>query len=480
MPATAEPVRGFSLADFDGPNQPADNQPLYQQTGKPAETTPEPAPAAPPAEPDKDKTEPEPKDAGTEDQDEGPVSLSEAMDDEAKTRGDEEKAAAEEAKKTAEAEAEKPKVEAEKPAPDRDADLNPEIGPHVRPSTRKIITEMQAKAKAARDKEEAAIARAEAAEAKAREAEEKGKSVEPPKEMVEKIKMLEERVRELDISKDPALEAKYDRKISANQTVIVDLLKAQGFGMVADKDGKFVENPKAIADLVKSGLTMKALYPLTKKLREADLVDEADAIEEAVRENNRLARDKQAEIESWKGDYTKRQQAKEAETKQHQERRQAEFRTQTDSQLNAQLDELAKNFSYIKRPAAPLPTDSPSTVQAKNKAIAEYDAAAKQIETAVKGLNPADAPPEKFAEVVGRINASAIQAIVLKTHVLPRVIKDMAAKDARIKELEAKLGKIENAGRLSRTQSATTDERSSDNGRPAPQSLEDAFGSGPG
>jgi len=59
-------------------------------------------------------------------------------------------------------------------------------------------------------------------------------------------------------------------------------------------------------------------------------------------------------------------------------------------------------------------------------------------------------------------------------------VKDLAAKDARIKQLEAEVGKIVNAGKLSRTQSATNEERGGGNGgKPEATSLEDAFGSGP-
>lgn len=495
MPAAAEPVRGFSLADFDGPGQPADVATIDPKTGvviAPAapepRPEPEPTPTAEPA-PVPEREEPEtperPENEPTDKvvDDEAPQSLNEAMDEQARSGTDAAKEKAAAAKKAADdAAVEKAKADGAKPtteAKERDADLKVELGAHVRPSTRKIITDFQAKATAARDKEEAAVARAEAAEAKARELEEKAKTVEPPKELVEENKRLLERVRELDITKDPALEAKYDRRITANQTSIVDVLKAQGFGTIRKEDGTSVDNPKAIAELLKSGLTYETLHPLIQKLKEGGLHADARKIERLIDQNESLSEERQAEIESWKGDYEKRQQSRQQETKQQQEKRQAEFRQQTDLQLNAAIDELAKNFSYIKKPAAPLPTDTPATVQAKNKAIADYDAAAKQIESDVAALDPGKAPPEKFAQTVGRINASAIQAIILQRQVLPRVIKEMQAKDARIKALEAEVGKIVNAGKLSRTQSSTTEERNAAAGKQEATSLEDAFGAGP-
>lgn len=492
MPAAVEPVRGFALSDFDGPGQPADNPTIDTTTGKvidpppaPARTEPLPEPSPTPEEKPEDtpeRPEKEPTDKTKDDEDEGPSSFNEALDEQERAGSDEAKAKAAADKKAADdAAAEKAKAAAEKPAEatERDADLKVELGAHVRPSTRKIITEFQAKATAARDKEEQAIARAAAAEAKAAELEAKSKTVEPPKDLVEELKSLRERVRELDITKDPALEAKYDKRITSNQTSIVEVLKSEGFGKVQKEDGSSIDNPKAIADLMKSGLSYETLHPLIEKLKGAGLHASARKIERLLDQNDSLAEERQAEIESWKGDYQKRQQTREQETKAQQEKRQSEFRQQTDLQLNAEIDELAKNFSYIKKPAAPLPTDTPATAAAKNKAIAEYDVAAKQIETAVASLDIGKAPPEKHAEIVGRINASAIQAIILKNQVLPRVIKEMAAKDARIKALEAEVGKIVNAGKLSRTQSATTEERNASNGKPEATSLDDAFGNGP-
>lgn len=495
MPAALEPVRGFSLADFDGPGQPADVATIDPKTGvviAPAapdpKQEPEPTPTPEPA-PAPEKEEPEtperPENEATDKvvDDEAPQSLNEAMDEQAKSGTDAAKEKAAAAKKAAEdAAAEKAKAEGgEKPAEakERDKDLQVELGAHVRPSTRKIITKFQSEVTAARDREEAAIARAEAAEAKAREFEEKAKTVEPPKELVEENKRLREQVRELDITKDPEIAEKYDKRIASNQTTIIDVLKGQDYGKIRKEDGTLVDNPSVIAKLLKDGLTYENLHPLVEKLKAGGEYADARKIERMIDQNETLAEEKQKVIESWKGDFDKRQQFKQQETKQQQEKRQAEFRQQTDLQLNAALDELAKNFSYIKKPAAPLPTDTPATVQAKNKAISDYEAAAKQIEADVAALDPGKAAPEKFAETVGRINASAIQAIILQRQVLPRVIKEMQAKDARIKALEAEVGKIVNAGKLSRTQSSTVEERNAAAGKPEATSLDDAFGAGP-
>ena len=367
MPAAVEPVRGFALADFDGPDQPPDNPTIDQTTGKVIDPPPAPerteTPAAPepgtadePEKKDEPETPERPEGEATDEDDDSPTSLNEAMDEQAKSGTAEEKARiAAEKKKADEASEEKAKSEVEKSAEakERDADLKVELGAHVRASTRKLITEFQSKAAAARDKEEAAQARAEAAEAKARELEEKTKTAEPPKELLDEVKTLRERVRELDISKDPVLEQKYDRRIETNNKSIVEVLKAQGYDTVRVDlgDGKFETkpNPNAIPELIKSGLTLKNLSPLIKKLEDGGLIEEAETIRESLRENGRMAREKQAEIDSWKGDYQKRQQVREQETKQQAEKRQAEFRQQTDFQLNADTEALAKRLGTPSR-----------------------------------------------------------------------------------------------------------------------------------
>lgn len=370
---------------------------------------------------------------------------------EAKKKEEEEAAAA--------AEKEKETAEAEKPnTDDRDKDLKIEHGPNTHLNTRKKFDAIAAKTKAARDERDAAIAEREALRKERDEFKAKVESKEPPKELVEENKKLLEKVRELDIAQDPVLRKKYDEPAEANNERILNILRTHKYDKtkVTKSDGteEFIDNPTAIPRLLKDGLTLKNLNPLIQALEKADLVEDAEDIREAIRANRRLADEKQVQIQSWKGDYSRRKQAQEQETKAQQEKRQADFIAHTDTQLKAEVDELSKNFSYLKRPAGPLPTDPPAVVAAKNKQIAEFEAAEKQVAEAVKGLNTSEAPPEKFAEVVGRINANAIQSIMLKTHVLPRVLKEMAAKDARIKELEARLSKIDNASRISRAQGA--------------------------
>lgn len=483
MPAAIEEqVRGFALSDFTNiPNPPPDDGPKTEET--PATKPAESAVAAqaepkikPLIEPDPEPEASKEKAKETPDPD-GHDSLETAMrhGPEDRKKATEEKRGAD--KKTQEEAAAKAAEATGKPPPtDRDADLKGDPPPHVHPTTRKIITEFKTKAKAARDERDAVAKERDALKAERDQLNEKIKVAPASKELETEVTTLRERLREADITKDPIIEAKYDRPIADNNKVIVDTLKAQGFGKVRGEDDKMTDDPKAIDALVRGGLTLKNLTPLIKKLDEAELVEEAEAIREALRQNHRLTADKQREIESWKGDFSKRQQARDAQVKQQTEQTHADFAKHTDTHYRGELSELEKTVPYLRRPAEPLATDTPAVAKAKQTAIEEFDAAAKQIETHVREMSPANAPPEKQAEIGGRINANAILAVALKAHVIPKFVKDLAAREARIKELEAELGKIRDAGKLSRLQAGGSGDAGRGNGGgEQPASLEDAL-----
>lgn len=369
---------------------------------------------------------------------------------------------------------------AEAAAPERDADLKHEISPHTAPKTRKIISEFQAKAKAARDgwdKEKAERA-AEAAElrAKLKEAEEKVASTKLPKPVEEELTTLRERVRELDISKDPQLEAKYDRKIASNQKTIIDTLKSQGYGSRVGEDGKLIENPKAIQDLIKSGLTFGTLHATLKKLDENGLVEEAETIREALRENGRLARDKEAEIQQWKGDYETRQRQRQEQATQVVTKRNESFKTETQKVLKANLDALQKDFPYLAKPPAPLASDTPAVQKQKQQALDDYTAAERAIQDGMKQFETEGVAPEKIHEVVGRLNASAIVGVMMQKVIAPRMREQLKAANDRIAALEAQIGKVRGAQSISR-QHATqaTDTKGSEPTIPKDASIGDAL-----
>jgi hypothetical protein len=86
--------------------------------------------------------------------------------------------------------------------------------------------------------------------------------------------------------------------------------------------------------------------------------------------------------------------------------------------------------------------------------LAAYEAASKSISEAASQLDASKAPPDRVSEVQGRLTANAVQNIVLRQQVLPRLLKDLADLKARNSELETKVGKIKSAGTLSRAHAA--------------------------
>lgn len=475
MPDVPAPVGGFALSDFTNiPNPPPDDT---------LKTTPDAGTAAPgqaasvpvaeppisdltPDEPQSDKPEPAEEPVGGLEtvMRQSPADMAKKDAETEKARLESEAAAAAKAKPDATS------------TPDRDKDLVYEPAPHQQPKTRKLIEGFQAKARDARNERDAAAAQAKADrdawQKEKAELEQKLKGTTLPKEVETEIATLRERVRELDIAQDPAIDTKYNKPIAANNEAIVAVLRSQGYGSKPDAEGKLVENPQAIASLIKAGLTYDNLQPLIDKLKTAGLHGEARKIERAIDKNESLAEERTKEIDTWKKDHGLRTQQREQMTKQQAEAQNAAYGRQTQAQLQADLDALAKDFSYLKPPAEPALTDTPEVKKAKEAAMAEYRASEAKIHELVKGLNPTGASPEKTAEIIGRINANAIQAITLKEVVLPRVLKEIAALKAQLKERDDELGKIRDAGKLSRLQGGGPDVVS---GGEQAQSLEAAF-----
>jgi hypothetical protein len=508
MPAIAETnAPRLTLESFDIPGAPPDDFVLPPSKGgeaPPPQATPPPAQdkTEPPIKPLSEEPETTPDAPPTpekKDGDEPPASpdnrsLTDAFEDPAGPAAKEAAEKAEADKKQAEeaAAAEKVKAEGTPPPTDRDSDLKLERDAHVHPSTRKKFEAATAKTRAARDERDAAIARAAELEKRALAAEEKAKNAPAPKELEDEVKSLREKVRELDISKDPEIVSKFDAPVEVNNKAIIGVLQNQGLGK------------ESISHLVDAGLTRKNILPYVTRLRNAAAKFEADAAAEAdpetaavarssaataslaaeelsdlVRENERFQREKQTKIESWKGNYAQRQQERTLLTKQQEEAQTQAYRNATDLQLKADMAELEKSFPHLKQPPAPLPTDIPATHKAKQAALDEWTAAGKAVESALAALSTDNVSPEKRVEIVGRIQSAAMQAQVIKHHVLPRVMKDIARLTERNKELELELGKIRDAGKLSRLHSSGPSDSNRNTG-PEPKSLEEAFSMPPG
>jgi len=380
------------------------------------------------------------------------------------------------AKAAADAEAAKKAAAPAAPVHQDLEDVEKNLDKHTKPSTRKVISTFKGEAIAARERANKAEQERQAALKERDALQEQIKSGKPPKEVEEELTTLRERLRELDVSRDPAIEAKYDKPVQKNTDAAISMLGDYGLFKVAetDKDGKATgtyrdmndkEKGRMVDQLKTQGVSLKTMARHISALEKSGDVEGAEQLRDLARENDRLAREKANEISQIKGNYEGRVQARTKEHQAQQEQIQSIATTTSQKVLQADIAELAKSFPAIAVPPEPLPTDSAAVVTAKKAAIAEYAAAAKQVEEAVKAFNGAGLPPEKAAEAQGRMTASAVKAVILQQHVLPRMVKAGAEKDARIKDLEAQVAKFRNAGGTNRAHIAAIN---APNGQQAP------------
>lgn len=368
----------------------------------------------------------------------------------------------------------KPAPVEEKPAEQpkqRDDDLKLDVrqSAAMHPKTKKIIEERNQKIIAERNKADTLAKEREEMAAELNRVREQLKKGAMPKEAEEELKTLRERIREMDITRDPSFEIRFDRPVAENQGRILNIL--QEFGVGKTQDGE--DDPEVVENLKKEGLNFKTVAPYIKKLSEEGYEEEAEQLRELLRENIRIKNSKEKEISEWKTNFeTKKQQAAQF-SQQQSEKTAVEVREHATRILNSDIAELSKEFPFLNRPADPLPTDSAAIVKAKQDAIAAYDSAAKSISDAVAQLDPSKASPDKIAEVNGRLTANAVQNIIVRQHILPRLLKDLSDLKARNSELEAKVGKIKTAGSLSRAHAAAASAPAGAKA-PLPESNEDA------
>lgn len=355
---------------------------------------------------------------------------------------------------------------------ERDADLHAEIDATVRPKTRKIIESSRAQAIAARNERDAEKARVTEWETRFKELETKLKTSVAPKELEDELVTLRTRVRELDISKDPALETKYDAVIKKNAASALELLKGQGlFSRVAKAGEAPVEIGEAekrmiTAEIEKSGTGLRGMAKYIRVLEQGGEYEAAERLRALAQHTDRLAADKSEEIGKWSKDYEGFQATRTREQQQRQEAYSTAVRSHGEKALQADLTELQKQIPFLAPPPAVLPADSAEIKTAKQKAITEYEGAIASLQAGAKTFNTDGLSPEKAAEVNGKMTASAIQSLILKGHVIPRLLKEATANAARIKELETEVGKIRKAGSINRAHSAALS--TSEQGRKVP------------
>jgi hypothetical protein len=411
----------------------------------PPEPQPEPEVKEPEPQPEPEAKEPEPEIEEPAEEPEKPAAERTLADELAELNRQSSEAKTKAPVKPAEA----PK-ETQPPQRDDDLKLDVRQSAAMHPKTKKIIEERNQKIIAERNKAEALAKEKEEMAAELNRIREELKKGAVPKDVEEELGKLRERIRELDIVKDPSLEIKYDRPVAQNQEKILKVL--QEFGVGKTQDGK--DDPEAVEALKQQGLNFKTVAPYIKKLSEEGYEEEAEELRELLRDNIRIKNAKEQEISEWKVNFDAKKQQAAQFSQQQQEKTTSEVREHASRILNSDISELSKEFPFLNRPAEPVATDSPAVAKAKQDAIAAYDAAAKSISAAVAQLDPSKVTPDKFSEVSGRITANAVQNVIIKQHILPRLMKDLAELRSRNSELEAKVGKIKTAGSLSRAHAA--------------------------
>lgn len=380
----------------------------------------------------------------------------------------------------------KPAEDAAKPdaskAAERDKDL-PQLSPQAHPKTAKVFRDLTAKAVAARDERDQATAKAQAeltalqqqvSELTAKVS--AAPKVEIPKEIETELATLREKVREFDITADPQLQTKYDAPQKQNNDAILGILKGHKFGFSREKpddpNSPLVENPQAIPNLLKAGLTYDNLQQSIDTLKKAGLHADARKIERYLDANETLQEQKAREITDWKGNFESRRQMSDLQAKKAQEAHAETVRKVTEQHITAATDEIAKAFPYLKAPPAPLATDQPAIAKAKQEALDAFNQAAQKAQDDIKTFSTENLKPEEVPNLIGRVTAAAITSALLRHQVLPKAQKEIATQAARIKELEAQLEARENAGKLSRLQVGGNEAAAH---QPKYESLEDAF-----
>lgn len=304
---------------------------------------------------------------------------------------------------------------------DRDADLKPNLNPNTHPKTKEVIESFKTKAVEARNERDRLAKELEEVKAK-------GGTGTVPENVTKELEELRNRVRELDITRDPTLKAKYDDKIAANVESVLKTLKENGLG--EDADGK--EIPGFFDKLKAGGINLKTLLPYIKKLEEAGEIDTAEDLKDMLRSNQRLEKAKGEEIQDWTKNYDQRKQAAQAEQEKQVKEYQGRIMKETDAEILSTLE----SFPQLKRPPQVMPNDSPAVKKEKERVQAEYNAEYKRYQ---------DAVTEASKEHGLTFKAAAV-GILYKNHITPRLQKSLTEANERVKALEAELGKIKKAG----------------------------------
>lgn len=315
------------------------------------------------------------------------------------------------------------------PAPDaskdRDADLKElesKLDPHASPKTKNHFQAQAQKIIEARNAADTAAAEAK----KAREELEAARKAGVPKEVDEELKQLRDTVRQIDAARDPALVKKYDSRIKSNEERAIAILQEHAFGK--DKDGK--EIPGVVDALKKAGVTRKNLDDKITALEKAGEHESAEELKDLLRENSRLAKDKEREIGEIKGAYEQRQQQAQAE--------EAKTIEAANKRMTEEFQSHAKKFDFLAPPPAVAPEDAPAIRKEKEKRISAFNDSVVRLTEAIK--------KETATPIDAQISARV--GILYRDHVVPHYQSQLAASQKEVETLKAQMKAMKGAGSL--------------------------------
>lgn len=305
----------------------------------------------------------------------------------------------------------------EKPADPRDKDLDIKLNPNVAPKTREVIETFKTKAQEARTERDALKKELDEAHAKLKEG---GMDETTKKELEE----LRREVRNINIEKDPGLRLRYDQRITENESRIVGMLKKHGM-------------PEAsIEALKKSGMKMANLDETLKILNKAGYAEDEDEIREMLRENTKISREKQAEIEKIKSDYTAYQERQKAEEK----RQSAEVSDRIRVEFDKNLKAIGAEYPEFKCPPMPEENDTDAVKKVKLAAVEQYK---KTFGEYIVKVN-------KLAEDGVQTFQTAAKGVAYMDYIVPSMKKQITDLKEKLAEAESQLGRVKKAGSMTK------------------------------
>ena len=320
------------------------------------------------------------------------------------------------------------KEEVKEQTPKDIADIESKLGQHTSPKTKQLFAEVKNLAVKERTEREKV----------ARELEETRKQIDElkkttqavPKEVEQEIQQLRDKVRQFDANADPAIIAKYDGVITKNNDSIIKTLTDAGL-------------PEAhAAELKKKGVSLSSLKQYLDTLETGKGVDgkqyepdpdTAERIRESLRENMRLTKDKEREIEAWKSGFEDRTKKGEEEQKQS-----VEMATQ---KLNKEFETHIGQWDFLKKPSDVNDNDAPAIRKQKEDAIKAFNDTALKYADAIKKetSSPLD------AQIAARIG------ILYRDHVAPALKNRLSDAQKEIETLRTQVASMKKAGSATRS-----------------------------